>query len=411
MTSDRPHRTHGDARRRAGGLGLGRILGVEIRLDLSLLVIFALVTFNLGAGVLPRWHPAWSPVAVWALALGAAVLFFASLLTHEMAHALVARRMDVPVRRITLFLFGGLAHLEGEPKSPKAEFLIAVVGPATSLVIGALATAAGVWLAGPALELGVVEGPEAALAAMHGLGPLATVLLWLGPVNLFLGLFNLVPGFPLDGGRVLRALLWGATGDLTRATRWASWSGQGVAWVLMGVGVMNVLGGGLVSGLWLVLIGWFLNNAARTSYQQLLVRQALEDVPVTRLMRTQLDRVGPELSVDELVREHVMVSDQHAFPVESQGVLQGLVSFEDLRKVPQADWVRTPVGAVMTPLDELAALSPDADGEQALEQLAQRDVEQLPVLDEEAHLLGLVRRQDLVRWLALQSGPGRGAHA
>lgn len=243
---------------------------------------------------------------------------------------------------------------------------------------------------------------------MHGLGALATVLLWLGPVNLFLGRFNLVPGFPLDGGRVLRALLWGASGDLTRATRWASWSGQGVAWVLMGVGVMNALGGALISGLWLMLIGWFLNNAARSSYQQLLMRQALEDVPVTRLMRTQLDRVDPELSVDALVREHVMVSDQHAFPVESRGVLQGLVSFEDLRKVPQADWVRTPVGAVMTPLDELAALSPDADAEQALEQLAQRDVEQLPVVDEAAHLLGLVRRQNLVRWLALQGKPGDG---
>ena len=392
------------------GLSIGHVFGIDIRLDGSLLVIFALVTFNLGAGALPKWHPAWSAWAIWALAIGAAVLFFLSLLTHELAHALVARTQGVPVHRITLFLFGGLAQLEAEPPSPKAEFLIAVVGPITSLVIGTLATAAGVWLAGPGLTYAVSSGPSAVLDAMQTVGAAGTVLLWLGPVNLVLGVFNLVPGFPLDGGRVLRAVLWGATEDLTKATRWASYAGQAVAWALMGLGVVNLLGGLLGNGLWMLLIGWFLNNAARTSYQQLLLRQALEDVPVTRVMRTHVETVEPELSVDELVREHVMTSDQHAFPVEAQGVVQGLVSFEDLRKVPQADWSRTPVGAVMTPLAELATLPPDADAEQALEELASHDVEQVPVLDEEAHLLGVVRRQDLVRWLSLQRPHGH-AHA
>lgn len=395
-----------DAIKPTRGFSIGRIFGVDVRLDGSLLVIFALVTFNLGAGALPKWHPEWSPWLTWTLALGAAVLFFVSLLTHEMAHALVARTQGVPVHRVTLFLFGGLAHLEAEPPSPKAEFLIAVVGPLTSLVIGALATAAGVWIAGPELANAAASGPSAVLDAMANVSALGTVLLWLGPVNLFLGVFNLVPGFPLDGGRVLRAALWGATNDLTKATRWASYAGQGVAWVLMGTGVMNLLGGQFANGLWLVLIGWFLNNAARASYQQLLLHQALEDVPVSRLMRTHVDTVGPDISMDELVRDHVMTSDQHAFPVETGGVVQGLVSFGDLRKVPQADWARTSVGAVMTPLAELATLAPDADAEQALEELAQHDVEQVPVLDGNAHLLGVVRRQDLMRWLALQRPHG-----
>jgi Zn-dependent protease/CBS domain-containing protein len=389
----------------AGGVSLGHLFGVELRLDGSLLVIFALVTVNLGAGALRRWHPDWSAWATWSLALGAAALFFLSLLAHELAHALVARRQGVPVSRVTLFLFGGLAHLEGEPASPRAELLIAAVGPLTSLILGVLATVAGVGLAGPALQEAARHGPEAALAAMQSVGPLATTLLWLGPVNLFLGLFNLVPGFPLDGGRVLRALLWRATGDLTQATRWASTVGQVVAWGLMGVGVVSVLDGLFANGLWLLLVGWFLNNAARVSYQQRLVRQALEDMPVTRLMRTRVETVGPTLSVDELVREHVLASDQHAFPVEQDGVLQGLVSFEDLRKVPQAEWPRTSVATVMTPLAELATLTPDADAEDALEELAQHDVEQVPVLDAGAHLLGVVRRQDLVRWIALHRPP------
>lgn len=393
-----------DARKRplSGGLSLGRLFGVEIRLDGSLLIIFALVTFNLGAGLVPRWHPDWSAVATWSLAVGAAVLFFASLLAHELAHAFVARALGVPVNRVTLFLFGGLAHMEREPPSPRAEFLIAAVGPLTSFGLGALALAGGAFLAGPTLVAAAGEGPEAAFAAMQGLGPLATILLWVGPVNLVLGVFNLVPGFPLDGGRVLRAILWGVTDDLVKATRWASNAGRAVAWGLMGLGVLNLFGGAFASGLWLMVIGWFLNNAARSSYQQVLVKQALEAVPVARLMRTRLDTVSPDVSIDELVRDHVLTGDQHAFPVEQGGVLQGLVCIHDLRKVPQAQWAHTPVGAVMTPYDTLETLTPKADAEQALEKLARREVEQLPVVDDEAHLLGLVRRQDLVRWLALQ---------
>lgn len=377
------------------GFLLGRIFGVEVRLDWSLAVIFALVTINLGAGVLPSWHPSWGLVGVWLGAAAAAVLFFASLLAHELSHAFVARTLGVPVSRVTLFLFGGVAHLESEPQSPKAEFLIAVVGPLTSLALGLLMTGAGLWLAWP--QLALMEGAsfEQTLALFSGMSPGVTLLLWLGPLNLTLAAFNMVPGFPLDGGRVLRSALWAMTGDLLKATRWASRVGQLVAFGVMALGGLNVLRGNLGGGLWLVLIGWFINGAARASLKQQQLRHALKDLPVSRFMRTRLERVPPTMSIDELVRNDAMADDQQVWPVEAEGELLGLVSFTDFQKVPRETWPSTPVQQVMTPVAQLASLTPDSGAEQALEELSRRGMEQLPVLVH-GHLLGLVRRQDLL---------------
>lgn len=389
-----------------GGIRLGRVFGVEIFVDWSLLIIFALIVFNLGAAVFPSWHPNWSWLLVWGVAIGAAVLFFVSVLAHELSHAVVARAQDVPVRRITLFLFGGMAHMEAEPRSPKAELLIAIVGPITSVAIGVLATFAGTALASQAVSTALTGDDPAAMEwALASVGPIATLLLWLGPINILLGLFNMIPGFPLDGGRVLRAIVWAITGDIVKATRWASFAGQLVAWTLMAIGVMSIFAGGFLQGIWLLLIGWFLNHIARMSYHQLLVRQALADVPVARVMRTHLDRVPPDISVETFVRDHLMVSDQKAFPVESGGDLLGLVAFEDVRRVPQAEWERTPIRTIMTPVDQLTTLPPDAAAERALEELARADVNQIPILDGR-HLLGFVRGGDLLKWLSIR-GTGR----
>lgn len=386
-----------------GGVNLVRLFGVDVRLDWSVLIIFALITFNLGTGVLPGWHPDWSPLLTWALAVGAALLFFASLLAHELSHAFVGRALGLRIEKVTLFLFGGVAHLEEQPRTPKAELLMAAVGPLVSLALGAGSLAAGLWLAAPALAASSPASAESLAASLAALGPGATLLLWLGPVNLTLGLFNLVPGFPLDGGRVLRAAVWAVTGDVVKATRWAAGAGQVAGWGLMGLGALALLRGGLAQGLWLLLIGWFLANAARTSLGQVLVRRSLQDVPVLRVMQSRLDRVAPELSLDALVREHLMAGQQRAFPVEVGGALVGLVCLDDVRKVPQARWASTPVSAVMTPAARLAVLPPEAGAEQALDELGRRGVEQIPILDH-GHLLGLVRREDLVRWLSLQGG-------
>lgn len=387
-----------------GGFRLGRLFGIDIIADWSLLIIFALIAVNLGAGLFPAWHPAWSPALVWSVALLAAVLFFASLVVHELAHALVARRSGTPVRRITLFVFGGMAHMEREPPSPRAEFFMAAAGPLVSLIIGGAAI-----LVGTALASDVVGryGDEPVLL-MRALDPGATLLLWLGPINVLIGLFNLIPGFPLDGGRVLRALLWWGSGNLERATRWASWVGRVCSWALMAAGIsmlfgmtLPLLGTGVVQGLWLLLIGWFLNNAARSSYQQLLIRSAFEDLTVADMMRRHPLLVSPEVSIDELVRDYFMQSDQQAFPVVAiDGRLLGMVEMAQVRAVPRAEWSLTRTSDIMTPAEAVDAVAPDEDAVHALHSLA--DHEQVPVVVQ-GRVAGVLQRQDLMRWLSLRT--------
>jgi CBS domain-containing protein len=230
---------------------------------------------------------------------------------------------------------------------------------------------------------------------------LATLLLWLGPLNLLLGVFNLIPGFPLDGGRVLRSILWAVTRDLTTATRWASRVGQVFAWVLITIGAMNAFAGNIAQGLWLILIGWFLNHAARMSYQQLLVQRALGDVTVSRVMRTRLARVPPELSVESLVRDYFMADDVRVVTVESGGTVVGMVSASDVRSVPQERWTELSASSIMTPLEDLTCLPSDAPANRAFEEIARLDLEELPVV-ESGRVVGVVSGQDLIKWLALQ---------
>lgn len=385
-----------------GGPSLGRLFGVPIAADWSVILIFALIAFNLGAAVFPNWHPQWSPFITWATAFGAAILFLGSILLHELSHAVVARAQGIRVRGITLFLFGGATQMEGEPPSPKSEFFTAIVGPITSLVIGTIATFAGSWLAGPSLAQLSPENPEAVARTLSGLSPWATLLLWLGPINILLALFNIVPGFPLDGGRVLRSLLWGLTGDFSKATRWAAALGRGLAWALMAFGVLLAFGGDFLSGLWLILIGWFLSVAASASYQQTLIRQTLKDVVVGDLMRTQMLRVPPELAVSRLVDDYLMNTDQHCFPVETRGQLVGLVCFEDVKRHPKREWESTPIARIMTPRERLTSVQANENAASALERLSTRGVNQLPVLDGD-QLLGLVQREDLLKYLSLQT--------
>jgi Zn-dependent protease/predicted transcriptional regulator len=383
----------------SGGIALGRLLGIEIKLDWSLLLIFALITWNLGAQLFPSWHPDWSAQLSWATAAAAALLFLASILVHELCHALVARREGIPIRRITLFLFGGVAHMEAEPTTPKAEFWMAIVGPLASILIGIVASTAGVWLAG-AFDTPFISDSDPEVL-VRGAGPIATLLLWLGPLNVLLGVFNLVPGFPLDGGRVLRSILWAVTNDLTRATRWASRAGELFGWTLIAIGLMNAFAGQVVQGLWLVLIGWFVHQAARTSYRQLLVRRALKDVPVSRLMRAHVPRLAPELPVETLVREYLLADDVSAVAVASAGALLGVVFPRDVRNVPQERWRETPISSIMTPVREMTAVSPETPVSEVVEQLAQGDIEAMPVV-EKGQVVGLISGRDVLKWIALQ---------
>lgn len=382
-------------------------------LDFTLIIVFLLVATSLGQSTLPRWHPDWSPGLVWAVALGAAVSFFISVLLHELSHALVARAQGTPVRGITLFMLGGIAEIEREPATPGREFVMAVVGPLTSIGIGVICMLVG----SATLHLsagGFTEHPGEALRA---LGPVSTLLVWLGPLNLVLGIFNLVPGFPLDGGRVLRAILWAITGDVVRASRWSALIGQAFGWVLTGVGVLMAFGhvfpffgGGFVQGIWFVFLGFYLASAARASIERVEVRSALDGVPVRALMLTRFDSVEPELAVERLVDAHLLGSDQESFPVTSpEGRFAGIVSLADVRAT-RGQWSVRRVGEIMTPANRVGIVSPETSAADALDELVRRRSDQLAVVDRLGALVGLLRPRDIVQWLSLRTpgnGPGR----
>ena len=381
------------------GFRIGKLFGISIRIDVSWLLIFAFVTLNLAAA-LSELHPEWNTVLTWGLAVLAALLFFASVLLHELAHSLVAQAQGTPVHNITLFLFGGVSNIQREPASPGAEFLMALVGPLTSLLLGAVLTI-GVGIGSSILQAGLTDPVQ----AVQRLGPFSTILLWLGSINIILGIFNMIPGFPLDGGRIVRSLLWAVTDDLQRATRWASWLGQAIGWTMIFGGVSMALGvrlpffgSGLGNGLWLAFIGWFLNNAAAQSYQRMVVQDLLEGVPVSQMMRRDPPTVTPDLTIYQLMHEYVMQRDDHAFPVLEDTQLVGIITLDDVRKMARDDWTAHTVREVMLPAARLVTVTPDKDAAEALEQLAQLDVRQLPVL-EHGQLVGLLRRRDIVKWL------------
>ncbi|HZR97891.1 MAG TPA: site-2 protease family protein [Chloroflexota bacterium] len=369
----------------AGSLRLGRIAGIEISVHATWLLAFGLVAFMLAVVVFPSSYPRWSGGTRWAVAAIAALLLFACVLLHELSHSLVARARGMPVSGITLFIFGGVTHLAGEPRRPRDEFWMAIVGPLTSLVLAELAMLA-------------------LLLTGRARSPLHAVLEYLAEVNLLLAVFNLVPGFPLDGGRVLRSLLWALTDDLRRATRIAARAGQGVA------GLFIVLGGFLVwqddrlNGIWLAFIGWFLLNAAQASYRQFSVPLLPQQVQMA--MRTPPVTVPAGLSVADLVAEHLLGREARAVVVAQEGRIVGLVSVSDVQRVPPARWTTTPLWAIMTPATSLATVEPHHSLQEAAARLDERGVNQLPVVRNGA-LVGMLSRADVGRFLRLGPKPAR----
>lgn len=387
-----------------GSFQLGRIFGIRIALDWSVAIIFLLVLFQLGAVLFPYWHPDWRPVLVWSVALGAALVFFASILVHELAHALVGKAYGMKVRSITLFIFGGIANIERDPPSAKAEVMMAIVGPITSFVLGVGFILLASWFSNDAWM--TAEDP---MQAITNLGPASTLLAWVGPINILLAIFNMIPGFPLDGGRVLRGLLWWMTGNLIRATRAAATAGQILAWLLILTGIamafgipVPFFGRGFVGGLWLVLIGWFLSAAARASYQQVLIERLLEDVQVRDLMLSHPQVVPPSMTVQSLVDRYMMRSDQRAFPVVDDGRFIGLVCLEDVRRLSRGLWEEKRVTEIMTPAEKIETAGPEEGAVEAVRHLSRHDVAQIPVV-EGGQLVGLFRRQDFMRWIELSN--------
>jgi Zn-dependent protease/predicted transcriptional regulator len=358
---------------------LGRILGVEVRVDTSWVVIALLVTYSLYLQFTEAFRNLATGIAV-LLAAVFALLFFGSVLAHEMAHAIVARRRGIPVRGITLFLFGGATHAKVESRGPRDELVVSVVGPITSLVLGGLF-----------LLIGNL-GREAIFR------PVAGGLRYLGAVNLLLAIFNMLPGFPLDGGRVLRSLVWRATGSLSRATRVASIAGQVVGYLIVGVGVLYLTQGVLVSAIWLASIGWFLAQAARSSYEELQVRGMLESVEAEDLMTPELVSVPSDLSLREAVDSYFMRYDHGSFPVEDDGHTVGLLTLRGVKRVPQEEWTARRVRDTMEPLGEQCSVDADARMDRVLAKIQEGGNGRCLVL-RDGDVVGIITPSDIARWL------------
>jgi Zn-dependent protease len=364
---------------------IGKIAGIEIHIDSSWFVIFILFTWALANSYYPQQYPDWPKGQYWLIGVFTSLLMFASVLFHELAHSLVAKAQGEEVRRITLFILGGVAQISEEPKKPWKELTMALVGPVSSMALAFGFFVMSFFLAG------VSETLKASF-------------FYLALINFILGLFNLLPGFPMDGGRVLRALIWQATGDVKKATSIASKAGQGVAFLLIFLGVFQILRGNL-GGFWLIFVGWFLHSAAIRGYQQVTMESALKGVRAKELMREDFERISGDMLVKELVENYILHKRERVFLVEDGGSLRGIVCLEDVKATPREKWPDTTVAEIMTPKDKLEAVSPFDDGNSILKSLTAKDIHQVPVV-EGGKVMGIICRSDVLRYIKLRSDLG-----
>ena len=365
-----------------GSLSLGRILGIPIRLHASWFLIAALITWSLAAGYFPQTNPGWNAATYLIVGAATSLLFFASVLLHELGHSVLALRESVPVKSITLFIFGGVARIGREPPTAGAEFRIAIAGPLTSLGLAAVFGGLGAILS----EYALVAAP----------------LAYLGRINLLLAAFNMIPGFPLDGGRVLRAALWQFDGGYEKATRWAARTGQAVAFGFIGVGVLQFFLGGLMNGLWLAFIGWYLNNAARASYQQVALQEMLTGLKARNVMIEQCAPVPGDLRLDRLVEDHVLKGDQSCFFVSDSDDAQGVVTLQDVKGVSPSQRELLTAGQVMTSANSAFAAEAEDDAWGLLQKMNEDGLRTVPIL-ENGRLLGVVTLEHLWNQVRLRS--------
>lgn len=368
----------------SGSFYAGRPAGIRLEIHYSWLFIVALLTASLALGWYPQAVPD-RPVAIyWVAGLVASLLLFLCVLSHELGHAIVARARGQAVSGITLFIFGGVSNLEHEPRRARVELQIAVAGPLVSVAFGIVLTPAGI--------------------ALASILPLAgTTLYYLGVENLLLALFNLIPGFPLDGGRVLRALLWSGTGSLRTATRWATWVGEGIAVLFVFAGLLAIFHGNILAGIWLVFVGWFLFSTSLAAGSRQLLDAALDGVRVGDVMNPAPVTVPIFISLSELVSDYLEPHHLNAAPVVAANQLLGLVSLSNVLRIPRKQWDDIPVGHVMAPLERVLAVSPDDALGEALALMAAAHMRHMPVL-RGWQLAGMLSRDAITRYLQTRRG-------
>ena len=362
---------------------LGKIFGIEIGLHYSWFLIALLIVTSLYS----QFHhsnPGWGDSVILATAIATGLLFFASLLLHELAHSVFARSHGIPVREITLFALGGVSQLEKEPASASVEFWMAIAGPLTSAAIGV-----------SLLIIAVVAGWRPGITPDD---PVISVLVWLGYINLTLAAFNMVPGYPLDGGRVLRAIIWRITGDPDRSTRLAAQAGRAVAFFFVVLGMFRFFVGANLGGLWLAFIGWFLLDASRSSYLQAELTSGLRGLRVADIMDRDCSVVESHLSLQDFVNEYLLRSGRRCFLVVRDNSLVGLITPNEVRQVPRENWAQTSVQSAMRPLQELRTVSPETPALKALEEMSREDINQLPVVSN-GRIEGIFSRGQVLRYL------------
>ena len=362
-----------------GGVPIGKYFGIPVRLHWSWFIIFGLVTYFLAMDFHDLYN--WSTATNWLIAAITSILFFASVLAHELAHSRVAQAAGMQVSAITLFIFGGVSQLTQEPGKPSTEFRMAIAGPATSLVLG------GIFLA-------------IYFTTRDSIEPLAGISFWLGYINLILAAFNMIPGFPMDGGRVLRSILWWRSDNLRRATRTASTIGRGFGYLFIFGGIFLIFQGRdyWFNGLWIIVVGWFLENAAVGSYRQVALQDMLRGHKISELMTSDCQVVSPRLTVAELVNDHILTSGRRCFPVVEDGRALGMITMHNVKVVPREVWSSRSVREVMTPMDKLKWVRPDDDLSNAMQLLTDEDVNQLPVV-ENNNIVGMVARDNLLAFI------------
>ena len=360
------------------------LLGFEVRVDLSWIVLAVLVTWSLARGVFPDYFENLSERTYWFMGAAGALGLFLSIIFHELSHSLIARRFGIPMKGITLFIFGGVAEMTEEAPDAKAEFWMAIVGPASSILLGAMIFA--IWRYGESAGWPV---------------PAVGVLFYLAWINVALAVFNLIPAFPLDGGRLLRAVLWGFRKNLQWATRITSRLGSGFGILLIALGLYSIIQGQFIGGIWWFLIGMFVRSAAQTSYQQLLTRKALEGEMVSRFMVTNPVTVPPATSLQQLVDHYIYRHHFKMYPIVEDGRLTGCVTLRQLKEVPHDQWNRVTVREVARPCSPAMNIPPDTDALQALSIMNRTGSSRLMVVEGD-RLVGIIALKDLLQFLSLK---------
>jgi len=371
-----------------GNISLGRVFGIPLRLHYTWFIIFALVTYSLVLYAADQPYPIGQRII---LGILTSLLFFASIITHELAHSILAIRNNIPVKEITLFVFGGVSQITKEATSPRAELLIAIVGPLTSLAL------AGIFYG---LHLLLVSANQILAASL---------MWWLAWINVLLAVFNLIPGFPLDGGRIFRALVWQRTNDYHRATRIATKVGQGIAYAFIAGGIALIFALGLwLNGMWLIFIGWFLSDAARVSYQQVLLRDALTGLTARQLTDYSCPLIPPHMNLMELVQQYILPTGRSCFLTSWGAELEGMVTLQQIKKVPRSRWAITSVQDIMTTASKLKVAYADQDILSVLQEMNGESANHIPVM-EAGKVIGVINREDIARFLRTRADFGAGS--